>query len=966
MTAVAESYRQAVELHRAGSLDKAEKLYRQIIRMDSTHSDALHHLGLIEFDRNRHVAAVDLIGQAIDLNADAAPYWISLGKVYHSLGQSDKAIEAFQQAIRRDGSCIEAFIALGMLLRDCSEPNGAEACFRQALLIDPQSADACYELSLLYRSIGKRDDAASALRRAFEIAPASIEKLCALAAGTEQQGKFEDALGLYSAILDARPTEATAMIGVAHVLLSQRRLEESRDWYTKGLDLSPQNAAAWTNLGCIQSVLSKIDEAARCFEQAIAVDSGCVAAHFNLANYHASQGRSELAIAAYGRALECDHQHTGALRNLGNVLISCGRFNEAESNYRQALAIQPNDAGTLINLGHALKEQKRYDEAIECFERSLELIPENAAVLYILGRTLELHGKADESIEKYRRAIELNPTDAQARYHLGNAFKTVGRIDESIESFQEARRLDPGHVPTVYQLGNAFRNQKRFDDARECYEEVLKLRPDDFDTMISLGNVLKSQDDLPGAAARYRTVLDQLPDQPLWRLWVATLCPIVFHGSAGIDDYRKRLLDDLNRLARKNVRIEPRDIVQCGCPPPYGLQFHGRDDRPLKEAYARVFDNCLQPEQLRRRTGKPRVGFVVTSGHEGAFLRYLGPVLERMNRNEFESIIICSAGGKTRIETDPTSPKLPLLVIPSRFDHIVETITEAEFDVLYHWEVGSDVTNYFLPFFKLAPVQCTGAGLPVTSGIAAIDYFISDTLCEPARGEWHYTEELVRFQSTTTMQRRLTLVAPPKTRTDFGFSDRSHLYVCPHKIEKFHPDLDELFRDILRRDREGIVVIPKDREGYAARKLRGRLQLTAPDVFDRIVFVPYQTLHGYLSLTNMADVLLDPLHYGGGLTTFDGFSLNQPIVTMPGKFLRGRFTSGFYTRMGMNDCIADSFESYAETAVRIAGNADLKTQLRETLRERSEVLFDDATAVTEYEQHFMKWIEESRRNPSGN
>ena len=51
------------------------------------------------------------------------------------------------------------------------------------------------------------------------------------------------------------------------------------------------------------------------------------------------------------------------------------------------------------------------------------------------------------------------------------------------------------------------------------------------------------------------------------------------------------------------------------------------------------------------------------------------------------------------------------------FDHIVETIRGAEFDVLYHWEVGSDVTNYFLPFFKLAPVQCTGAGLPATSGI---------------------------------------------------------------------------------------------------------------------------------------------------------------------------------------------------------------------------------------------------------
>lgn len=960
MTAVAESFQLAVQLHQSGELAKAEKLYRQVIRMDPTHSDALHHLGRLETVLNRHVAAVDFIGQAIDINANSAEYWTSLGEVYRALGQTDKSIEALQQAIGRDPQSTAAYVQLGLVLGDCGEQRGAEACFRHALQVDRNNAEAHLQLGMLLFFGGNRDAALESFSLAAALSPGCADVCCARAAEIERTGRFDDARAMYESVYAGQPSCGAAALGIAHVLLSQRRLDESRDWYVRGLAVESTNAAGWINLGCIESTFNRHEEAAACFRKAIEVDPRCAAAHFNLGNSLALQGRDDDAEAAYRRTLEIDACHAGALKNLGNLQVAAGRFAEAEGNYRRALDAQANDAGLLVNLGQSLKEQKRYNDAIECYRQALEHQPENAAVQYVLARTLDLAGRSDEALAAYERTIEMNPDDAQARYHLGNAYKAVGRMHKAVEMYQAARAIDPGHVGTLYQLGNAYRNQKRYDDARGCYEEVLRLRPDDFDTMISLGNVLKAQDDLPAAAARYRTVLNVLPDQPLWRLWIATLCPTVFHSSVGIDDYRQRLLADLKRLARKHLSIRPEDITQCGCPPPYVLQFHGRDDRPLKEAYARVFENTLRADTPLPRRIRPRVGFVVTDGHEGVFLRYLGAIVDRLNPGLFETWIICSAGGKARIESDAHPPRCPFLVVPSRFDKIVETIREANFDVLYHWEVGSDVTNYFLPFFRLAPVQCTGNGLPATSGIPHMDYFITDGLAEPPRADRHYTEKLVRFASTTSLQKRLQRPEKPRTREEFGFTAKQHLYVCPHKIEKFHPDLDEIFRDILRRDPVGIVVIPKDREGYAARKLRGRLQLTAPDVFDRIAFVPYQTLHGYLSLTCSADVLLDPLHYGGGLTTFDGFSLNQPIVTLPGEFLRGRFTLGLYERMGIRDCIADSPESYAQIATRIACNDEFRAELRRQIRERSDVLFDDVSAVAEYERCFSEWIAKSR------
>jgi predicted O-linked N-acetylglucosamine transferase (SPINDLY family) len=523
----------------------------------------------------------------------------------------------------------------------------------------------------------------------------------------------------------------------------------------------------------------------------------------------------------------------------------------------------------------------------------------------------------------------------------------------------KALQWDADFVPALYQLGNAYRQLNDLDGAKMCLERVLERKPNDLVTMVSLGNVLKEQDDLVGASAAFRKVIAHLPDEPLWELWLSTLCPVVFHSTVGIDQYRANLLARLQSLAEREIAIAPEDITNRGCPPPYNLQFHGRDDRPLKEAYARVFRRCVPGEPVRPGPGKPRVGLVVTDGHEGVFLRYWRGVLERISREAFEPVAICSAAGELRIRAELSAETLPTFVIPSRFDEIVSRIREARFAVLYHWEVGSDVTNYFLPFFRLAPVQCTGAGVPVTTGIPQVDYFLSSDVCEAQRAERDYTERLIRSTSLLTWQRRACLPEKPRGREHFGVGDGHHFYLCPHKIEKFHPDFDGLLGEILQRDPQGILVIPKDRHAYAARKLQNRLRLALPHVSGRIRFVPYQTLEGYFSLVAAADVLLDPIHYGGGLTSFDGFSLAKPIVTMAGTYLRGRFTAGFYRAMKVDGCVARTADEYAEIAVRLAADAEYRRHVEERIREGSDALFEADDSVGEYERILGRLVDEA-------
>lgn len=863
-TAELPSLQTAFDLHRAGDLAQAEAVCRDLLRIDPRHGDAWHLLGVVAFQRDEKVAAVDYIGQAIDADASRPEFHNSLGNIYRTLGRSVDAIDAFRKALELKPDFAIAYNNLGIALADCKQARGAVACFQQAVQLDQRNVPAWMNLGSALLDVGKTSEAAAC----FEFA------------------------------LEADATQAQA----------------------------------WTQLARCRSQLGRRDEAIAAYEQAVAL-------------------RAATAPAALWK-------------DLATAYFESGRAVDAEGAYRQAINLSPDDPELLLNLAHSLKEQQKPGEAIEWYRRGLALAPQNTKAHYELGRSLHLCEKFAEAIPCYQKCLELGARDAKAAYHLGNACKSLKRLNEAVEAYLKSLEWDPDYTAAMYQLGNAYRQLNDLDSARLCLEKVLHRKPDDLTTLVCLGNVLRSQDDLMGARAAFRRVISRVSDKPLWELWLATLCPAVFHSTVGIDQYRATLLSKVNAIAELEIPITAEEIGDRGCPPPYFLQFHGRDNRALKAAYASVFRRCefgTPPwaGEWNVTAGKPRIGFVITDGHEGVFLRYLRGVVERLDREWIDPVIICSAGGELRIRAEIPENVAETFVIPSGFGQIVDRVRQGGFAVLYYFEVGSDVTNYFLPFFRLAPIQCTGAGLPDTSGISQIDYFLSSDLCEPDRADAHYTERLIRSSSLLTWQARMHVPMPAGARADFGIGESQHLYVCPNKIEKFHPDFDELVGEILQRDPDGVLLVPKDSHGYAARKLQNRLRIALPGVFERIHFVAHQSMDGYLRLLGAADVLLDPLHYGGGLTSFDGLSLNKPIVTLPGQFVRGRYTLGFYRTMGVTDCVAESADDYVAKAVHLGVDREWRMHVVDRIRESSDAIFESNDSIREYDRIFRQLVDEA-------
>ena len=127
-----------------------------------------------------------------------------------------------------------------------------------------------------------------------------------------------------------------------------------------------------------------------------------------------------------------------------------------------------------------------------------------------------------------------------------------------------------------------------------------------------------------------------------------------------------------------------------------------------------------------------------------------------------------------------------------------------------------------------------------------------------------------------------------------------------------------------------------------------------PDVAGRIVFLPHLEQAEFFNLLLLADVVLDPFPYCGGISSLEAFSLGVPVVTLPTEFLRGRFTQAFYRRLGIESCIARNVDNYIEIALRLGTDLAFRKQMHDQIIAGQPRLFEDEAAIRDWEE-FLRW-----------
>lgn len=613
-----------------------------------------------------------------------------------------------------------------------------------------------------------------------------------------------------------------------------------------------------------------------------------------------------------------------------------------------------------VNRGEVLRRLQRYDEAIEILKSCVQQHPQLASARFNLALSLRGADRLDEAVTEYRQALLQHPDNVDGWFNLGNVQLDLGQVTEAIDSYQCALNVaPPAQRPKVLNnLASAYIMDQRPSEAIAPLRQALAAAPDYFDAELNLAKALELSGELSQAGSSFRRLAQIQPDQWWHELHAANLCPDVYGSSSAIDEWRDVFQQRISQWSQRPGSIPLEQLHQSGAEPTYKLMYQGREDRQLKVIYAQMLADRLpafEAPAKRRGADRLRIGMVVSRGHEGIFTRSMKGMLPHFDRGQFEIVIAISRPVMAATQVLLPCDHIRWLPLSARVDQAAEQLRHEQLDVLYHWEVGTDTFNYFLPWFRCAPVQYTSWAWPVTTGIPGMDFFLSSDLVEPDNAQSLYSESLISMKSNM-----FTWAEPPAPsmrswqRSDFGLSDSEHLYLCHQNPRKVHPDFDALVAQILQRDSKGRLLLIGGAESNEAALLQQRLQTTLGTLVERVSILPRMPSERYLGLLQCVDVALDPPHYTGANTSFDAFGMGLPVVTQRSTLLRGNFTSGLYQQMGQTELIARSAEHYVELALSFAQQADRRAYWRHLLMEGRECIFYDPQSVTELESAWIR------------
>jgi predicted O-linked N-acetylglucosamine transferase (SPINDLY family) len=769
----------------------------------------------------------------------------------------------------------------------------------------------------------------------------AAEAALAAAIKHHQAGELKEAAALYRKILEARPGHAEALHLLGVIALQTGRPKIAASLIAKAVARQPDFAEAHSNLGVALVNLGKLDEAVAAFRQAVSLKPDYAEAHANLGAALKNLGQIDEAVASYRKAIALKPDNAEAHNDLGAALKDQGKLDEAVASYRKAIALRPDHAEAHGSLGVALANQGRLDEAVASFRQAVSLRPDHAEAHGNLGNALKDQGKLDEAIASYRKAIACNPNLAEAHYNFGLALKRQGRLDEAVASYRTAIALKPDSAKAHNNLGIALKAQGKPDEAAAAHQRAIALKPDFAKAHNNLGNALRDQGELDKAVAFFRKAIALDPDFA----WA--------HNNLGGALARQGKQEEAVTSRRTAIALKP-ELADAHSNLLLALNYaNGISEEVLfaehlefDERHARPLAAHIQPHRNNLDPARRlKIGYVSPDfrGHSVAF--FIEPVLERHDHEACEIFCYYNHGRGDEVTERLRRYADHWLGCAGMTDEVLaDRIREDRIDILVDL-AGHTAKNRLLVFArKPAPVQATWIGYPNTTGLAAMDYRITDANLDPmGKTEQYYAEELARLPIHACFR-------PPADSPDVGALPAVKAgyvtFASFNNFAKITPEVMALWARILKGVRNSRLIMMNVAQGEAESHVRqtfanngiadGRLNL-----MQRIPFVEFLEFH------NSVDIGLDTFPYNGGTTTRLGLWMGVPYITLAGATARSRTGTQLLSHVGHPELIATTPKEYVRRAVDLATDVGRLRELRAGLRGRmARSPFTDGERIT--------------------
>lgn len=495
---------------------------------------------------------------------------------------------------------------------------------------------------------------------------------------------------------------------------------------------------------------------------------------------------------------------------------------------------------------------------------------------------------------------------------------------------------------------NAFElvQEGNFQTAAELYGLLVERMPQLRGSLIW---ALRCANQTHQAEQLLQGYLKQDPHNLELRLLDSFLLPQFYASTASMGQWRQRLRDKLQDLkawlAQKPEFTGSELIVGS---PIFDLMLLGQNEKETLEAISTIWRQLFLEKQSAKPTlqqaARPlRIAWVSFSLYQHSTMDYFKGLIRYFCQDpDFCNGVFYFGKPRDSVTEEIAHTADHFVQLELSLETGLTEIRAWQPDILFYLDIGQEAMLYTLAHYRLAKLQCVSSGIPITTGISTIDYYLSCHSFEPEQAQQNYSEKLIALPNPPWQVEVPPLSSPLLNRADLGLPPDKTLYLFPHTLFRLDPDLDPIIASLFAADPQAVLVLLRYRETRLHEDLQKRLSkiLSAADL-ERICFLPWLPQSQFLQLLNLADLALDGLYLGGGLVSYQCFAMGLPIIHLPTEQLRCRVAAGLYHMAGLSEWIAQDKADYLQKALQLGQDPALRSQLKSQIQAARPLIFEN-------------------------
>jgi protein O-GlcNAc transferase len=350
-----------------------------------------------------------------------------------------------------------------------------------------------------------------------------------------------------------------------------------------------------------------------------------------------------------------------------------------------------------------------------------------------------------------------------------------------------------------------------------------------------------------------------------------------------------------------------------------------------------------------------RIGYVSPRFSRHIVGYFFKPLFDHHNRDKF-AVYLYSA---TRDEDDLTdyfsSAADQWRDISTYSDAALRRqIVDDEIDILIDLAGHAPENRMSALACKPAPVQISMIDYFDSTGVPAIDYYVTDHYSTPEDSPQQFVEELLYLE-----QPRLVYEAPayaPEVQVR-GVNEAGIVFGSFNRHHKIVPEVIQTWAGLLNNVPDSRLLLKSAsfaevdvQDSFLARF--AALGVAA----DRIEFRGLSPHKEMLAEYADMDIALDTFPYNGGLTTCEALWMGTPVITMLGHRVISRQTAAMLNAVGLGQFVADTPREFADIGRHWAENREMLNRLRLDLRQQmsQSKLTDGASYAADLEAQLQR------------